>query len=67
MTTEEIKLVIQSLQDQIKYGQEQNIEVSEKKKERKSVDIDKSSFEMIWIIKIDNKKRFLTTMITWDR
>lgn len=35
MTTEEIKLVIQSLQDQIKYGQEQNIEVSEKKKERK--------------------------------
>ncbi|KAG2206539.1 hypothetical protein INT47_008556 [Mucor saturninus] len=27
MTTEEIKLVIQSLQDQIKYGQEQNIEL----------------------------------------
>lgn len=34
---EEIELVIQSLQDQIKYGQEQNIEVKRDKK--KAVDM----------------------------
>lgn len=63
-TEEEIKVVIQSLQDQIKYGQEMNNEV--RKRIIKSIHNTNNlfSFDMILIINRNNKKHFQMIMTT---